>query len=162
MAIADNNSNDVASASAAATADTGTGTASVSSRQSFLANRSSGIAASSRLQRRMATARDTVEESGNRASEGERCDGASVVLVDRIANLKYIEFRDSRVDWTNTDTRPLERELYDQDEDPYEMCNLIAKASAPFLKALEEKTKRLIACRGATCRAEHSTGLDNY
>jgi arylsulfatase A-like enzyme len=109
----------------------------------------------------------------------------SNVMIETISNLKYIEFRDSRVDWTNTETPPLERELYDLDQDPYELDNLlfgdgataIATASIgsppipsppvpPFtritpslLRALEAKTRRLIRCSGDDCRREHSTGL---
>ena len=79
--------------------------------------------------------------------------------IEHISNLKYIEFRDSRIDWTNTKTAPLERELYDLDSDPFELDNLVEEASAVFLKALEDKTKRLIACLGDSCRMEHSTGL---
>ena len=86
----------------------------------------------------------------------------SVLLIEHISNLKYIEFRDSRVDWTNTGP-PLERELYDLDRDPYELDNLLSPTitiSPSLLLALETKTDRLIACRGNDCRKEHSTGLD--
>ncbi len=86
-------------------------------------------------------------------------------LVEHISNLKYIEFRNSLVDWNNTGP-PLERELYDLDKDPYELENLLAstsptKVSPSLLLALETKMDRLIACRGEDCRREHSTGLED-
>ena len=89
----------------------------------------------------------------------------SNLLIRHISNLKYIEFRDSRVDWNNTGP-PLERELYDLDRDPYELDNLLApqsqtKVSPSLLLALETKMDRLIACSGDDCRREHSTGLDD-
>jgi hypothetical protein len=109
---------------------------------------------------------------------------STTTIIENISNLKYIEFRDSLVDWTNTKTPPIERELYDLDQDPYELDNLLggailAIAIAPntlvsqssftitttriapsLLRGLEAKTKRLIRCTGDDCRREHSTGLD--
>jgi hypothetical protein len=85
-------------------------------------------------------------------------------------NIKYIEFRDSRIDYTNTKTKPLEYELYDLDKDPYELNNIYYNndnnndnndndISLEFKNKLEQKIKRLLHCNGERCRYEHSTGL---
>mmetsp|Transcript_31957 Transcript_31957/g.32378 ORF Transcript_31957/g.32378 Transcript_31957/m.32378 type:complete len:297 (-) Transcript_31957:118-1008(-) len=76
-------------------------------------------------------------------------------------NIKYIEFRDSRIDWTNTNTKPIERELYDLNQDPYELYNLIGSplVSSSLLSQLENKIQRLVKCQGIACRYEHSTGI---
>lgn len=104
---------------------------------------------------------------GRAPSRPGAADGGEAAATARgagLTNLKYIEFRDSREDWTHSGP-PLERELYDLDRDPYELTNLLAEGSdavvAPaLLRALESKTRRLKFCAGASCRREHATGLD--
>jgi N-acetylglucosamine-6-sulfatase len=68
-------------------------------------------------------------------------------------NLKYVEFRDSRIDWNGT-RPPLEMELFDLDQDPYELHNLVKTASPIFLEALGVKVQRLFHCQGQSCRKE--------
>lgn len=117
--------------------------------------------------------RFVAEREERRSNERRRATTNQTSRVVRsprdLPNLKYVEFRNSRADWTNTRTPPLERELYDLDEDPYELNNLLPHdgdssssvvVSPTLLKALEEKTKRLIRCAGPSCRREHATGLD--
>jgi hypothetical protein len=50
--------------------------------------------------------------------------GPSMTLRD----VKYIEYRDSRVDWTAKQPL-LEQELFDLERDPYELQNLIPHVS---------------------------------
>ncbi|KAG7337786.1 sulfatase [Nitzschia inconspicua] len=76
-------------------------------------------------------------------------------------NMKYVEFRDTRIDWNMTEA-PLERELYDLDHDPFEMHNLVTQVSPVFVEALSKKIQKMIQCQGASCRQEHSFGLDGY
>jgi len=43
-------------------------------------------------------------------------------------DIKYVEYRDSRIDWTAAQY-PLEQELFDLERDPYELNNLIRHVS---------------------------------
>jgi hypothetical protein len=76
--------------------------------------------------------------------------------------------------YTNTNTEPLEYELYDLDVDPYELNNIYYnnnndndnfndndndEISLEYKNKLESKIKRLLHCNGKSCRYEHSTGL---
>jgi arylsulfatase A-like enzyme len=90
-------------------------------------------------------------------------------------NFKYIEFRDSRIDW-NFSKPALEVELYDLTTDPFELHNLLAVSnigtegpnyhnlnhniSSEFIKMVKLKMHRMYHCRGDTCRKEQSTGLE--
>lgn len=78
-----------------------------------------------------------------------------------LQNMKYVEYRDSRVDW-NATKPPLEREVFDLDRDPYELHNLLPHISPLLLRALQLKLQRLLWCQGETCREEHDSGLANY
>lgn len=69
-------------------------------------------------------------------------------------NLKYVEYRDSRWDWNGTIQPPLEQELFDLDQDPYEMTNLITKVSPIIIQALKHKLQRYLQCQGESCRWE--------
>jgi hypothetical protein len=77
-----------------------------------------------------------------------------------LRNMKYIEYRDSRVDWNGTDS-PLEQEMFDLERDPYELHNLIRHVSPLLIQALHLKLQRLGRCRGDSCRQEHSSGVMN-
>lgn len=71
-------------------------------------------------------------------------------------NLKYVEYFDWRDDWNST-KKPLELELFDLDDDPYEMVNLISHASKDFISSLRQTTQRLFTCVGQSCRDVTST-----
>ena len=88
-------------------------------------------------------------------------------------NFKYVEFRDSRVDW-NCIMPPLEVELYDLAKDPYELRNLLPVSGisgtttvvdqmylvpSDLINLLTQKMKRMFHCKGETCRKEQRTGL---
>jgi N-acetylglucosamine-6-sulfatase len=102
---------------------------------------------------------------------------------DRSANdhvlydLKYVEFRDSRLDWNFTKP-PLEVELFDLARDPYELHNLLPvsgikhdvtatktserpkhNCSSSLMNALRQKMIRMFHCRGESCRKEQRSGL---
>jgi N-acetylglucosamine-6-sulfatase len=53
--------------------------------------------------------------------------GSSVPSVP-MRDVKYVEYRDSRIDWTAAQS-PLEQELFDLERDPYELYNLIRHVS---------------------------------
>lgn len=72
----------------------------------------------------------------------------------RRRNIKYVEFRDSRWDWNNTLKPPLEQELFDLDQDPYEMTNLIGQVSPVMIQALQYQLQRYLQCQGESCRRE--------
>ncbi|KAL3917235.1 MAG: hypothetical protein SGILL_004805 [Bacillariaceae sp.] len=76
-------------------------------------------------------------------------------------NIKYVEFRDMRTDWNMTG-RPLEQEMYDLDQDPFELHNIIRNVPSVLVEALSEKIQRMLRCKGAMCREEHTTGLETY
>jgi N-acetylglucosamine-6-sulfatase len=76
-------------------------------------------------------------------------------------NLKYVEFRDSREDWNMT-KKPLERELYNVEFDPFEMHNIVEEVSPVLVEALSEKIQKMIQCQGAMCREEHLSGLEAF
>jgi hypothetical protein len=76
-------------------------------------------------------------------------------------NLKYVEFRDTREDWNMTKA-PLERELYDVDQDPFEMHNIVEEVSPVLVEALSNKIQKMMQCQGASCREEHSSGLEGF
>jgi N-acetylglucosamine-6-sulfatase len=81
-------------------------------------------------------------------------------ILDPHRNWKYVEFRDSRVDW-NATSPWLEREFFDLNRDPYELHNRIHQTSPLLLKALEAKLQRLLHCQGSSCRIEQaSTDLE--
>ena len=75
-----------------------------------------------------------------------------------LQNMKYIEYRDSRDDW-NATVPPLEQELFDLDQDPYELHNLVGHLSPVLLQALQLKVQRLFHCQGDSCRNEHASGI---
>lgn len=75
-------------------------------------------------------------------------------------NMKYVEFRDSRDDWSMTN-QPLEKELYDLDQDPFEMRNIVEEVSPVLVDALSKKIQKMLQCQGASCRQEHASGFDS-
>jgi N-acetylglucosamine-6-sulfatase len=64
-------------------------------------------------------------------------------ILDTHRNWKYVEFRDSRVDW-NATSPWLEREFFDLNRDFYELHNRIHHTSPLLLKALSAKLQRLL------------------
>ena len=74
----------------------------------------------------------------------------------RHRNLKYIEYRDARRDAPGRLPPFLERELFDLDNDPLELNNLIGNSTNTnddsFLRALHNKLSRMHECRGDDCR----------
>jgi hypothetical protein len=81
-------------------------------------------------------------------------------ILDTHRNWKYVEFRDSRVDWNATSPWS-EREFFDLNRDPYELHNRIHHTSPLLLKALSAKLQRLLHCQASTCRKEQaSTDLE--
>ena len=75
-----------------------------------------------------------------------------------LRDLKYVEYRDSRVDW-NATNRPLEQEVFDLERDPHELHNLIDHLSPLMIQALQLKLQRMEQCQGDACRHEHSSGI---
>jgi hypothetical protein len=57
---------------------------------------------------------------------------------------------------------PLEREVFNVDQDPFEMQNIVNEVPQELVEALSAKIQRMIQCRGADCRDEHSTGLEKF
>jgi N-acetylglucosamine-6-sulfatase len=78
-----------------------------------------------------------------------------------LRNIKYIEFRDIQKDWNYTG-HPLEREFYDLDADPFEMHNIVSIVPSVLVEALSEKIRRMLQCKGWTCRKEHATGVEPF
>lgn len=70
-------------------------------------------------------------------------------VIDGQRNLKYAEF----ADWDNWDFESPadEYELFDLDEDPWEMHNLFASADPALVKDLQAELEQLFRCQGATC-----------
>lgn len=60
-------------------------------------------------------------------------------------------------DYTYVEYVTGEKELYNLKNDPYELNNMIAKASPDLLKELAARLAQLKKCAGATCRSEEST-----
>lgn len=75
-----------------------------------------------------------------------------------IPNLKYIEFFDARTDW-DFQRDALEYELYDLDDDPFEMHNKINEVPRDYRLSMHRKMMRMLRCRGQNCRVESRTGL---
>lgn len=76
-------------------------------------------------------------------------------------NMKYVEFRDTRIDWNMT-AAPLERELYDLENDPHELQNLVSEVSPVLVNAMSEKIQKMMQCQGGLCRQEHTSGLEEF
>ena len=66
-------------------------------------------------------------------------------------NLKYIEFTNCQTDWNFT-KEPTELELFDLDDDPYELTNIIHTVPDDLLVQLQRMTRNLFRCQGETCR----------
>jgi N-acetylglucosamine-6-sulfatase len=75
-----------------------------------------------------------------------------------LPNIKYVEFRDSRIDW-NFQGEALEAEFYNLDEDPYEMRNQIHEISSAYRQALHNKMMKMFRCHGNDCRTESRKGI---
>jgi hypothetical protein len=72
--------------------------------------------------------------------------GAHAIFAGvRTLRYKYVEY------WTGV------RELYHLTEDPYELENIAATASARLLSGLSSLVRDLSSCSGADCRAAEET-----
>jgi len=79
-----------------------------------------------------------------------------------LRTMKYVQYRDSRMDWNITNyTICLEEELFDLEQDPYEEYNIIDSICPQLLDLLQDKIQRLSQCYGDICRQEQNSGIPN-
>ena len=68
----------------------------------------------------------------------------------------FVGFRTMRYSYARYPALDL-RELYDMRDDPSQLTNIAATASAPLLDRLDRRTTLLATCAGATCRSRENT-----
>jgi N-acetylglucosamine-6-sulfatase len=66
----------------------------------------------------------------------------------RLATLSYVEYRTGEI------------EMYDIQNDPYELNNLAPTADPKLLKQLDQRMKQLAICKAASCRAAEDAPFD--
>merc|ERR1712137_1301415 len=76
-------------------------------------------------------------------------------VIDDKQNLKLVEF----TDWDNWFfQKPAdEYELFDLNDDPWEMKNIWNSASTELKQSLQKELKRLFECKGASCKPQGET-----
>ena len=75
------------------------------------------------------------------------------IVNPKYRNIKYIEFRNSHDDWNNIKP-PTQIELFNLDEDPYEINNIANATSRFILQLLSKKIQSILHCKGRNCHEE--------